>query len=114
MLTRYALILAALLPAPPAPGQVDLLVGEKVSHSVGFYRSDGARIVSISVGKHPHELALSPDGKLLYVSDNGMLWMTDPGEGGNTISIIDIGQRKRIGAIDLGKYRRPHGLDIDR
>src|SRR5436190_7689084 len=112
-LTRYLPFVAVLLSALPAAGQVDLLVGEKVSHSVGFYRADGARIVSIPVGKHPHELAMSPDGKYLYVSDNGMLWMTDPGEGGNTISIIDVGQRKRIGAIDLGKYRRPHGLDLD-
>src|SRR6266851_3795295 len=113
MLTRHAWIAVALFSALPASAQVDLLVGEKVSHSVGFYRADGARIASIPVGKHPHELMLSPDGKYLYVSDNGMLWMTDPGEGGNTISIIDIGQRKRIGMIDLGKYRRPHGLDLD-
>jgi YVTN family beta-propeller protein len=113
MLIRHAWIAAVLFSALRASGQVDLLVGEKVSHSVGFYRADGARIVSIPVGKHPHELVLSPDGKYLYVSDNGMLWMTDPGEGGNTISIIDIGQRKKIGAIDLGTYRRPHGLDLD-
>jgi YVTN family beta-propeller protein len=112
-LTRYLPFVAILLSALPAAGQVDLLVGEKVSHSVGFYRADGARVVSIPVGKHPHELALSPDGKYLYVSDNGMLWMTDPGEGGNTISIIDMARRKRIGVIDLGKYHRPHGLDLD-
>src|SRR5258708_37504069 len=113
MLTRHAWIAVALFSALAASAQVDLLVGEKVSHSVGFYRAGGARIVSIPVGKHPHELVLSPDGKHLYVSDNGMLWMTDPGEGGNTISIIDISQRKRIGMIDLGKYRRPGGLGLD-
>src|SRR5258706_858152 len=112
-ITLYSLLAVALFAALAALGQVDLLVGEKVSGSVGFYRADGTRIVSIPVGKHPHELVLSPDGKHLYVSDNGMLWMTDPGEGGNTISIIDISQRKRIGMIDLGKYRRPHGLDLD-
>jgi YVTN family beta-propeller protein len=112
-LIRYALIAVAVFSALPASGQVDLLVGEKVSHSVGFYRADGSRIVAIPVGKHPHEMALSPDGKQLYVSDNGMLWMTDPGAGGNTISIIDVGQRKRTGVIDLGTYRRPHGLDVD-
>jgi YVTN family beta-propeller protein len=113
MLTRSALFAVALCSALPASGQVDLVVGEKVSHSVGFYRADGGRIVSIPVGKHPHELVLSADGKYVYVSDNGMLWMTDPGEGGNTISILDIGQRKRIGVIGLGNYRRPHGLDLD-
>jgi YVTN family beta-propeller protein len=42
-----------------------------------------------------------------------MLWMTDPGEGGNTISIIDVASRKKTGVIDLGSYRRPHGIDLD-
>jgi len=46
----------------------------------------------------------------LYVSDYGILWRTDPGEGGNTISIIDLGRRERVGVIELGSYRRPHGM----
>jgi YVTN family beta-propeller protein len=66
------------------------------------------------VGKHPHEILFSADGKRAYVSDNGILWMTNPGEGGNTISIIDLQTRQRSGVIDLGEYRRPHGMDLDR
>jgi YVTN family beta-propeller protein len=106
--------MAAMLLRAPAFAQFDLIVGEKVSSSVGFYRASGERTVSVPVGKHPHEMVLSADGKLLYVSDNGMLWMTDPGEGGNTISVIDVARRAKTGTIDLGKYRRPHGLDLDR
>ena len=67
-------------------------------------------MAGVPVGKHPHEMVFSPDGWLLYVSDNGILWMTYAGEGGNTISIIDLEQRKRTGVIDLGDYRRPHGM----
>lgn len=91
-----------------------LVVAEKVSGTVGFYSADGRRVAGVTVGTHPHEISFSPDRKLLYVTDNGVLWMTDAGAGGNTISIIDVAARKRIGIIDLGKYHRPHGIDLDR
>jgi DNA-binding beta-propeller fold protein YncE len=91
-----------------------LVVVEKIAGAVGFYTDDGKRVGGAQVGKHPHEVIISPDQKQLYVSDNGILWMTEAGEGGNTISIVDIATMKRVGAIDLGQYRRPHGMDIDR
>ena len=90
-----------------------LAVVEKISGSVGFYSSDGRRVGGAKVGVHPHEMALSPDKKFLYVTDNGILWMTQPGEGGNTISIIDVASRRKVGVIDLVDYRRPHGIDVD-
>lgn len=93
--------------------QPELIVGQKVSSTVGFYTLEGKRLASIPVGRHPHEMVLSPDGALAYITDNGMLWMTDPGAGGNTVSVIDVRRRTRAAAIDLGKYRRPHGIDVD-
>ena len=86
---------------------------EKVAGQVGFYAADGQRIAGVPVGVHPHEIVLSPDRRFAYVSDNGILWMTEPGEGGNTISIIDIQKRAKAGVISLGQYRRPHGMDVD-
>jgi YVTN family beta-propeller protein len=91
-----------------------LAVVEKIAGSVGFYSADGKRIGGAAVGKHPHEIVFSPDRKQLYVSDNGILWMTEAGEGGNTISIIDVASMRRTSTIDLGQYRRPHGMDVDR
>jgi YVTN family beta-propeller protein len=93
--------------------QPDLAVIQKISGTVGFYTNEGRLVGQAPVGKHPHEAVLSPDGKLLYVTDNGILWMTDPGDGGNTISIVDVAARKKIGTIDLGAYHRPHGIDLD-
>ncbi len=90
-----------------------LAVVEKIAGAVGFYATDGRRIAGVKVGTHPHEIVLSADKKYAYVTDNGILWMTDAGEGGNTISIIDLAARKRAGVIDLGSYRRPHGMDLD-
>lgn len=93
--------------------QADLAVVQKISGTVGFYSNDGNLLGQVQVGKHPHEAVLSRDEKLLYVTNNGILWMTDPGEGGNTISIVDVTARKVVGSIDLGEYHRPHGIDLD-
>ncbi|HWB86269.1 MAG TPA: YncE family protein [Bryobacteraceae bacterium] len=91
-----------------------IAVVEKAAGAVGFYTRDGRRIAGVKVGAFPHEAVLSPDGRLLYVSDNGVLWMTEDGGGGNTISIIDVQTMKRVGVIDLGRFRRPHGITFDR
>jgi YVTN family beta-propeller protein len=91
----------------------DIAVVEKVAGCVGFYTEDGRRVGEAKVGRFPHEAVLSPDGRTLYVSDNGVLWMTDDGDGGNTISIVDVRAMKRVGAIDLGRFRRPHGIALE-
>jgi YVTN family beta-propeller protein len=93
--------------------QADLAVVQKIVGSVGFYTRDGQHLGDVKVGEHPHEAVLSPDKRLLYVTDNGILWMTYKGEGGNTISIVDVKARKKVGVIDLGSSRRPHGIDLD-
>ena len=90
-----------------------LLVVQKLSGTVGFYDAAGKHLTDVKVGAHPHEMALAPDGKTLYVSDNGMVWMTDPGNGENTISVVDIPSRRKIATIDLGTHRRPHGIVVD-
>ncbi len=64
----------------------------------------------MKVGTHPHEAVLSKDGRLLFVTDNGILWMTEEGGGGNTISIVDVRSRRRVGTIVLGRFHRPHGI----
>ncbi len=110
MRTAFLFLLGStfVLAQPP-----DLAVVQKIAGTVGFYTSEGRLISQVKVGNHPHEAVLSPDGKFLYVTNNGILWMTEPGEGGNTISIVDVKSRKNVGSIDLGRYHRPHGIDLD-
>src|SRR5689334_8963208 len=110
-MTRLLFILVASLCA--FGQEADLAVVQKVAGTVGFYTKDGKLIGTVKVGDHPHEAVLSPDKRLLYVTDNGILWMTYKGEGGNTISIVDVRARKKVGVIDLGTSRRPHGIDVD-
>lgn len=112
---RATLLLLSILLLPLAaqtPERAGFAVVHKLGGAVGFYTASGKFLSSVPVGKHPHELLLSRDGRTLYVSDNGMVWMTDPGEGENTISIIDVATRRKTGVINLGSNRRPHGMDL--
>jgi DNA-binding beta-propeller fold protein YncE len=102
------LVASELLAQEPA-----LVVVEKKAGEVAFYTSAGERVAGVKVGETPHEMVLDPDGRHLYVSDNGVLWMDYDGPGGNTISIVDLQARKRVGVIPLGKYHRPHGMSFD-
>ncbi len=87
-----------------------MAVVEKKAGMLAFYSEEGKRLSEVKVGANPHEMAFSLDRKLLYVTDNGLVWMTDKGEGDKTISIIDVAARKKANVIDLGNYRRPHGM----
>ena len=57
----------------------------------------------VPTGPDPHEVVASDDGKRAYVSNYG-------GGAYNTITIIDLVNRKSLGTIDLGPLRGPHGL----
>jgi DNA-binding beta-propeller fold protein YncE len=99
--------------AQPTAQKAAFAIVEKKAGEVGFYTAEGKRLSGVKVGEHPHEIVTSLDRRTAYVSDNGILWMQYAGEGGNTISIIDLVGRKKAGVIDLGKNRRPHGMDVD-
>ena len=89
------------------------LVLQKGASSLAWYTPDGKLMETVPVGRHPHEMVLSRDGKLLYTTDNGTMKIEHPGTGGNTVSVIDLAAKKRIAQISLGEFRRPHGIDLD-
>ena len=95
--------------AAPADPKPYLAIIEKVAGAVGFYTQDGKLLGQVKVGSFPHEAALSADGRL-YVSDNGVLWMTEDKQGTNTISVVDVRAMKKVDQIDLGRFHRPHGI----
>jgi len=110
--TAAAAGLTAELTAKPVAETPAMAVVEKKAGMVAFYSAAGKRLSEVRVGIFPHEMVFSADRRLLYVTDNGLLWMTDRGEGSNTISIIDAAARKKLGVIDLGIYHRPHGIAV--
>jgi YVTN family beta-propeller protein len=89
-----------------------LAVVEKVAGSVSFYTETGEQIRRVPVGPFPHEAVLSKDGKTLYVSVNGVLWMTEDKQGNNTIAVVDVPGMRKVRDIDLGKFHRPHGIAL--
>jgi YVTN family beta-propeller protein len=109
MITRAAFALW-LLPFLAQAATPAFAVIEKVAGRVGFYDTNLTRIGEVRVGAFPHEAALSPDRRTLYVSVNGVLWMTEDALGTNTIAIVDVPSMKKTADIDLGKFHRPHGI----
>lgn len=90
----------------------ELLVLHKGHSSLGFYSDSGQLQTSVPVNQHPHEMAFSPDGHFAYTSDNGTMRIEQAGTGGNTVSIIDLKERKKVGEISTGQFRRPHGIHM--
>jgi YVTN family beta-propeller protein len=109
-LCRVCISFAVVSAFAAPPQQPYLAVIEKVAGAVAFYSEDGRELARVKVGSFPHEAALSPDGRRLYVSDNGVLWMTEDSLGANTISVLDVPSMKKLFAIDLGRFHRPHGI----
>jgi YVTN family beta-propeller protein len=90
-----------------------MLVLHKGASSLGFYTTAGKMLAAVPTGEHPHEISLSPDGRFAYTTDNGTMNIEAPGTGNNTVSVIDLAERRRVAQIQLGKFRRPHGIDYN-
>ena len=89
-----------------------LLVSQKAARSIAWYTLDGELLGEVPVSDHPHEIVPSADGSRLFVTDNGVMQIENAGIGGNKISVIEVASRARVGEIDLGKWHRPHGIDL--
>jgi YVTN family beta-propeller protein len=83
-----------------------LLVVNKGEASVSMVDPDAREVTAtIDVGEGPHEVAASPDGALAVVTNYGT--RDAPG---NSITVLDIRERRAIRTIDLGEHTRPHGV----
>lgn len=81
---------------------VSICIGQKKSHTVivveqqaarvGFYDSQtGAKLGSVAVGFKPHEIEISKDSKIAYVSNFGIEdYDYRIGAPGNSVSVIDV------------------------
>jgi len=107
----FALCANSFMAASPPVSKPYLAVIEKTAGAVGFFAEDGTLLKEVKVGSFPHEAVLAPDGRL-YVSDNGVLWMTEDKLGGNTISVLDVRAMTKVETIDLGRFHRPHGIAL--
>lgn len=113
-------VLAALAAPVPASAQAPagdvLLVGNKQDNDLSVIEiASGRTVARVPTGLGPHEVAVSPDGRWAVVANYGAQ------QPGNTLTVIDLEKLKGALApeggavavsatIDLGDYRRPHGL----
>jgi DNA-binding beta-propeller fold protein YncE len=67
----------------------------------------GRTLGTLPTGQGPHEIAITRDGRTAVVTDYGA-----QGPGGNTLTVIDVPGRRVVRTIDLGQYRRPHGISF--
>ena len=105
------LALALLAPGPasaqtaPAPqGALLVVLNKRVASASLVDAASGRTIATLPTGNGPHEVAVSPDGRTAVVADYGER------EAGSTLTVLDLAAREVARTIDLGEYRRPHGI----
>jgi YVTN family beta-propeller protein len=82
-----------------------LLVLNKSDNTVSLIDLANRKVVAtVPTGIGPHEVAVSPNGKLAVVANYGA---QTPG---SSLTVIDIPAKKVLKTIELGEYRRPHGI----
>jgi len=109
MTRRFSLVwlftLILLLPRATSAQTGTLIVLNKTDNTAFLIdRATGQVKATVATGTGPHEVAVSPDGKLAVVSNYGSR------EPGNSMTVIDIPSGKKLKDILLGSYHRPHGL----
>ena len=66
---------------------------------VGVVDLATARVTLIDTGANAHDVTLSPDGKIAWVTNSGFTHLPDP-----RVDLIDVVTRKPLGWITVGKY----------
>jgi YVTN family beta-propeller protein len=67
--------------------------------------STGRVLATLTTGEGPHEVTVSHDGRWALVSNYGVRERP-----GNSLTVIDVQRMEVVRTIDLGTYRRPHGM----
>ncbi|WP_136935245.1 YncE family protein [Polyangium fumosum] len=100
------------LEAAAAPPPADVLVVNKIKTNgnlpgnLSFLDLASGKVAAhVPVGREPHEVAVSADGRYAVVSNTG-----SSKKPSNSLSVFDVEKRKEIHRVDLGPLWNPHGL----
>jgi len=98
-------LVATVLSAVPVAAET-LLVVRKSDDAIDLVDpGSGSRLAAVSLGYAPHEVSVSPDGRLAAVTNYG-----SREKPGSTLSIVDLEQPRELRRIDLAPHTRPHGV----
>jgi YVTN family beta-propeller protein len=102
------------------PASADtLVVLNKSEHTASLIDPEsGKTLAKLPVGRGPHEVIVSPDGHA-YVSNFGPYGICPAGDTmcktpGNTITVLDLAERKVKATYDYGTNKGQHGSVISR
>ncbi|MDQ8153757.1 MAG: hypothetical protein P3B98_03755 [Gemmatimonadota bacterium] len=101
-----ALLLSASLATAQTPQGV-LVAGNKRANTVSLVDlASGRTLAELPTPPGPHESAVSRDGRWGVITGYGTQ------QPGNTLVILDLATHTVTRTLDLGEYRRPHGIDV--
>jgi YVTN family beta-propeller protein len=99
------IVLLAALAAPVRAGAETLVVLNKAEASASLLDpATGSLAATLPTGVGPHEGDVSPDGRLVLVTNYG----TE--QAGSSLTVLDLPAAAVVKTIELGEYRRPHGV----
>ncbi len=95
-------------------GKSGLILIDKMGHYARFVDpATFKELSSVELEVAPHDLAISPDHKTVYVPIYGDgVYGRNP-HPGHTIAVLDLASHKLTGTIDVSPYQAPHGIQID-
>lgn len=92
-------------PAAESPRGDVLLVANKADATLSVIDlGTGRAVATLPTGDGPHEIAVSEDGTRAVVTNYGQQVP------GNSLTVIDLPALRVERTIDLGAFRRPHGV----
>ena len=104
--TALLLTGVALLPAASTAAEGTLIVLNKSEATASLIDlASGSVAATMKTGEGPHEVAVSPDGKTAVAANYGTRESA-----GSSLTVIDVPGARVVRTIDLGEYKRPHGI----
>lgn len=113
LLASFVAGAASLDPNNPT-GKTGLVLIDKLGHYARFVDpATYKELASLELDVAPHDLAISPDHRTLYVPIYGDgVYGRNP-HPAHSIAVIDLPSRRITGTIDVSPYQAPHGIQID-
>jgi len=89
------------------------LIDKRGAHVRFVDPSSYKELSNLEIGDAPHDLAISPDHKTVYIPIYGDGVYGKNPHPGHTIAVIDLGTRQVTATIDVSPYIAPHGIQVD-
>jgi DNA-binding beta-propeller fold protein YncE len=90
-----------------------VLIDKRGAHVRFVDPSSYKELSNLEIGNAPHDLAISPDHRTVYIPVYGDGVYGNNPHPGHTIAVIDLGTRQVTATIDVSPYIAPHGIQVD-